>query len=75
MGDTGARKESGHDISCPYNEEGTRCLRNSGQESAPLQEETLIIGMGMDLAEVGWIRAAIEQVGGAFLGQAFTTEE
>jgi holo-[acyl-carrier protein] synthase len=41
----------------------------------PLQGETLIIGMGVDLAEVGRIRAAIERHGEAFLRRVFTVGE
>jgi holo-[acyl-carrier protein] synthase len=57
------------------NEEGTRCLRNSGQESAPLQGETLIIGMGVDLAEVHRIQKAIERHGEPFLRRVYTAGE
>jgi len=41
----------------------------------PQQGETLIIGMGVDLAEVGRIRAAIERHGAAFLRRVYTGAE
>lgn len=48
---------------------------NGAQHAAPLQEETLSIGMGVDLAEVGPIRAAIERHGEAFLRRVVTAGE
>jgi len=41
----------------------------------PLQGENLIIGMGVDLAEVGRIRAAIERHGVPFLRRVYTAGE
>jgi holo-[acyl-carrier protein] synthase len=43
--------------------------------SAPLQGETLIIGMGVDLAEVDRIEKAIERHGEAFLRRVYTVAE
>jgi holo-[acyl-carrier protein] synthase len=45
------------------------------QRVAPLQGEALIIGMGVDLAEVGRIRAAIERHGEPFLRRVYTAGE
>ena len=41
----------------------------------PLQGETLIIGMGVDLAEVERIQAAIERHGEPFLRRVYTAAE
>ena len=41
----------------------------------PLQGETLIIGMGVDLAEVGRIQKAIERHGEPFLRRVYTAAE
>ena len=41
----------------------------------PLQGETLIIGMGVDLADVGRIQGAIERHGEPFLRRVYTAGE
>lgn len=41
----------------------------------PLQEETVIIGMGVDIAEVERIKTAIERHGEPFLRRVYTAAE
>jgi len=47
---------------------GARCI-------VPLRGVTLIIGMGVDLAEVGRIKKAIERYGETFLRRVYTAGE
>ena len=58
--------------SCQYNRS-----RRTAQASVPalLAEESLIIGLGVDIAEVGRIKAAIERHGETFLRRLYTPAE
>jgi holo-[acyl-carrier protein] synthase len=48
---------------------------NGAQHAAPLQEGGVIVGMGIDVAEVERIRGAIERHGEVFLRRVFTAKE
>ena len=48
---------------------------NGAQLAAPLQEGGVIVGMGIDVAEVERIRGAIERHGEVFLRRVFTAKE
>ena len=46
-----------------------------GKQAVALQGGTLIVGMGVDIAEVGRIQTAIERHGEIFLKRVYTTRE
>jgi holo-[acyl-carrier protein] synthase len=48
---------------------------NGVQHAAPLQEGGVIVGMGIDIAEVERIKGAIERHGEVFLRRVFTAKE
>jgi holo-[acyl-carrier protein] synthase len=58
---------------CQVNPSSARSEKR--QQAAALQGGTLIIGMGVDIAEVERIRGAIERYGEVFLRRIYTTRE
>jgi holo-[acyl-carrier protein] synthase len=58
---------------CQMNPSSARSEKR--QQAAALQGGTLIIGMGVDIAEVERIRGAIERYGEVFLRRIYTTRE
>ena len=50
-------------------------MKKRRAEARPYMGDGVIVGMGVDLEELGRIRPAIERDGEAFLGRVFTTEE
>ena len=48
---------------------------SAGQNVCATSEESLIIGLGVDIAEVGRVQAAIERHGETFLRRLYTPAE